>query len=567
MAEKKIVIWGAGRIGRGFIGDLFSAAGYQLVYIDEAQALVDGLRKEQTYRVIRAAGADQIEMVDIVGFSIFHTSEKHTIQDEINQTDLIALAVYPRNFQSAAEELQDLILTRKEKRGDNAALDILLCTNLIHAGPKFETILLDGLSDSDAQYYKEKVGIVETLVIRICPNPPENVAKAHPFIVWTNGCPELPVDKHGFKGDIPPVSTLRIVEDMRAEEIRKIYTYNMCHAVLSYHGHMAGHTLLVDCLADPLIRFEGEGALEEVSAALQKEYDFTEEEMGVWVKGVLDQTNNTTIGDTVIRSAADPLRKLKRDDRMIGPIQLCLRNGIDPKHLIQAVGAALYYFEEEDSASVKLRDLIKERSVQGAVIEACGLTQDDVLLINRIEDAYKHIEEVVPWGEKARKAYSLGFEYEKVYHGCGQCAFAAASEVLGNFDDEVFNSATGLCAGVGLVTENTCSAFTGSAMVIGMVYPRRREHFDRDRENKYLNFELVQKLRDKFVQEYGTTTCGKIHEKIYGRAYDMRLTEERQAFEEAGGHGDHGCTEVVAKSAQWTIDVLKGELDKRKKQL
>ena len=565
MVEKKIVIWGAGRIGRGFIGDLFSAAGYELIYIDEEQALVDGLRKEQTYRVIRATGVDQIETVDIKEFSIFHTSETHAIQDEINQTDLIALAVYPKNFQLVAEKFQDLILSRKEKRGDNAALDILLCTNLIHAGPKFETFMLDGLSDLDTQYFKEKVGIVETLVIRICPNPPEDVAREHPFVVWTNGYPELPVDKHGFKGYIPLIPALRIVEDMRAEEIRKIYTYNMCHAVLSYHGHMAGHTLLVDCLSDPGIRVEAKGALNEVSAALQKEYGFTSEEMEVWLKGILDQTNNATIGDTVIRSAADPLRKLKRDDRMIGPIQLCLRNGIDPRYLIRAVSAALYYFEEEDAASVKLRDLIKEKSVQGAVIKVCGLTQDDALLINRIEDAYKQLEKVVPWGEKAEKAYSLGFKYEKVFHGCGQCAFAAASEVLGNFDDDVFNSATGLCAGVGLVTENTCSAFTGGAMVIGMVYPRRREHFDGDRDNKYLNFELIQKLRDKFIQEYGTTTCGKIHEKIYGRAYDMRLAEERQAFEEAGGHGAHGCTEVVAKAAQWTIDVLKDELDEREK--
>ena len=133
MVEKKIVIWGAGRIGRGFIGDLFSAAGYELIYIDEEQALVDGLRKEQTYRVIRATGVDQIETVDIKEFSIFHTSETHAIQDEINQTDLIALAVYPKNFQLVAEKFQDLILSRKEKRGDNAALDILLCTNLIHS--------------------------------------------------------------------------------------------------------------------------------------------------------------------------------------------------------------------------------------------------------------------------------------------------------------------------------------------------------------------------------------------------------------------------------------------------
>ncbi|MCD6577423.1 MAG: C-GCAxxG-C-C family protein [Anaerolineaceae bacterium] len=565
MAEKKIVIWGAGRIGRGFIGDLFNAAGYQLTFIDEAQALVDGLRKERTYRVVRAAGADQIETVDITGFSIFHTSENRAIQEEINKTDLIALAVYPENFQSVAEKLQDHILTRRKNRGDEASLDILLCTNLIHAGPKFEVFLLGGLSVSDKKYFKEKVGIVETLVIRICPNPPEDVASEYPFIVWTNGYLELPVDKNGFKGTIPPVPALHIVEDMRAEEIRKIYTYNMCHAVLAYHGHMAGHTLLVECLADPLIRFEAEGALDEVSAALQKEYSFTKEEMGIWVHGVLAHTNNPTIGDTVIRSAAGPLRKLKRDDRLIGPIQLCLRNGIDPKHLIKAVGAVLHYSEEKDVASLKLSKLIKEKGVRNTVVEVCGLTQEDALLINRIEDAYKYLEEVVPWSEKAEKAYSLGFEYERNYHGCGQCAIAATTEVLGNFDDEVFNSATGLCAGVGLVTDDTCSALTGGAMAIGMVYPRHRECFDGDRDNKYLNFELVQKLRDRFIQEYGTTTCGKIHEKIYGRVYDMRLAEERQAFEEAGGHGDRGCTEVVAKAAQWTIEVLKDRLDKKER--
>ena len=225
MPEKKIIIWGAGRIGRGFIGDLFYRSGYKLVFVDAAQKLVDGLRERKTYRVILATKAYQIETADISDFSILHTSEQQAIQKEIDQTDLIALAVYPQKFKSVAKDLQKFIITRRENRGEDP-IDILLCTNLIHAGPKFENFLLDGLSNSDKKYFEEKVGIVETLVIRICPNPPEDVASEWPFIVWTNGYSELPVDKHGFKGNIPPVQSLRIVEDMRAEEIRKIYTYN-----------------------------------------------------------------------------------------------------------------------------------------------------------------------------------------------------------------------------------------------------------------------------------------------------------------------------------------------------
>ena len=65
---------------------------------------------------------------------------------------------------------------------------------------------------------------------------------------------------------------------------------------------MAGHSLLVDCLADPIISAEAESVLSEVSLALIREYGFTADEMREWVKGVLDHTNNPTIGDTVIRT-------------------------------------------------------------------------------------------------------------------------------------------------------------------------------------------------------------------------------------------------------------------------
>ena len=59
------------------------------------------------------------------------------------------------------------------------------------------------------------------------------------------------------------------------------------------------------------------------------------------------------------------------------------------------------------------------------------------------------MEILVPWEERAKKAFTLGFEYESVFHGCGQSVVAAASEALGIFDDQVFISATGLCGGIG----------------------------------------------------------------------------------------------------------------------
>ena len=557
MAEKQIVIWGAGRIGRGFVGDLFSESGYQLIFVDEARPLVDQLVSNGQYTVVRATSETKIERVTVQGYVAYHSSQKEEIEKAILETDLVAVAVFPQNFESVAQELATLIQRRRAVRPQDP-INIILCTNLIHAGPIFQKHLHANLTAADQEYFSNSVGVVESLVIRIAPNPPQAELANDPLVVWTNGYSVLPVEEKAFKGAVPAVKSFRLVKDMRSEERRKIYTYNMCHAVLSYHGYLAGHPQLVDCLADPVIRAEAQGALDEVSKTLQLELGFSESDMAAWVQGVMEQTDNRTVGDTVVRSAADPLRKLHRDDRLIGPALLCLKNGIQPVHLIKAIGAAFHYRNGEDANSLKLDDMISQNGLKHTIRDVCGLGDNsmEVGLAIEIENAYHQVEEDIAWREKAKKAYALGFEYEKVYHGCGQCVFAAVSETLGCFDPETFKAATGLCGGVGLKTDCSCSAFAGGVLAIGKLYPRSRENFGGDRESKYTNFALVQQLHDRIIQEFGSIICGKIHEKKYGRSYDLSNKEDSKLFESAGAHGDTGCTDVVGKVAQFTVEIL-----------
>ena len=554
--QPNVVIWGAGRIGRGFIGDLFSETGSQLVFVDESQALIDQLVQQGSYTVVRAISESNILRDTVQNYRAYHVSQAAEVAQAISQTELVAVAVFPKNFEAVAARLAQLIWQRKAV--NSASVNILLCTNLIHAGPIFQGYLYQGLDRDQKAYFDTSVGVVESLVIRIAPNPPQEEIEKDALVVWTNGYAELPVERRAFKGEPPHQPFFRLVDNMRAEEIRKIYTYNMCHAVLSYHGYQSGAKLLVDCLADPAIKDEAEGALWEVSQALQHEYGFSPSEMDDWIKGVIEQTNNRTVGDTVVRSAADPLRKLHKDDRLIGPALLCLKNGITPTHLIKAIGAAFHYLNEDDPASVEMAKILEENGLKKSIHMICGLaedgTQDD--LARAIEKAYRQVALEMEWHKKALQAYELGFKYEKVYHGCGQCVVAAVTEVLGNFSEDVFNASTGLCGGMGLMNDATCSAFTGGVLVIGLLYPRRYENFDGDKVSKYTNFELVQQLRKKYIAEFGTLTCGRIHQKKYGRPYDLSQKEERDAFEIAGGHADFGCTDTVGKAAQFTIEVL-----------
>ena len=165
------------------------------------------------------------------------------------------------------------------------------------------------------------------------------------------------------------------------------------------------------------------------------------------------------------------------------------------------------------------------------------------------------------WTFKAEKAYKLGFEYEKIYHGCGQCVLAAVMETLGKMDDGAFNAATNFSGGLGLYGKSTCSALLGGAMVFGLLNPRDHANFNGARETKYRSFDMTQRLIAKFEDRYKSIICHDIHTLRMGRPFDLRSSEQRVLFEEAGAHLEE-CTETVALAAKWTIEIIGEEFTK-----
>lgn len=163
------------------------------------------------------------------------------------------------------------------------------------------------------------------------------------------------------------------------------------------------------------------------------------------------------------------------------------------------------------------------------------------------------------WTKLADDAYQLGWHYEEKYHGCGQCTIATLFDTLIIDHDDVFRSATGLSGGLGLVGEASCSAFTGAVMVFGLIYPRRREKFGDDRENKYRTFAMAQELHKRYISKFGSIICHDIHTNLLGRPYDLRDPSERIAFDNAGAH-ENKCTSVVASASKWAIEIIGGEI-------
>lgn len=158
----------------------------------------------------------------------------------------------------------------------------------------------------------------------------------------------------------------------------------------------------------------------------------------------------------------------------------------------------------------------------------------------------------------AEKAYTLGKEYEKTCKGCSQCVVAALQDAFDMRNDDVFKAATGLAAGCGAATDGNCGAYSGGIMFLSMLSGRERDDFKDPSGKMFINFQLVNKLRDKFIEEYGSVICRNIQTKIFGRPYYLVDPDEFEKFEKAGAHDVH-CLEVVGKTARWTADLIISE--------
>ncbi|MCP4210702.1 MAG: hypothetical protein GY764_04410 [Halieaceae bacterium] len=220
MPDKDALIWGAGRIGRGFVADLFNMANYQLTLVDQAAELIAQLRRAGQFTVVRAANAEDRHDQIIGGYTALLTSQSDEITNVVLAADSLAMAVFPQDFPSVALQLV-LGLARRQVERPDVALDIILFTNLSHAAVQFHAQLQEALPAELQDYAAAQIGVVESLVIRMVAEPPPELKQREPLLVWTNGYSELPVGRRGFKGEIPQIPGLRLVDDMRAEEMHK----------------------------------------------------------------------------------------------------------------------------------------------------------------------------------------------------------------------------------------------------------------------------------------------------------------------------------------------------------
>jgi mannitol-1-phosphate 5-dehydrogenase len=360
----KAVHFGAGNIGRGFVGLLLHEGGYELVFSDVAAPLVDAINHVDRYTVheVGEGGRDTV----VTGFRAVNSAEHpDKVIDEIAGANVVTTAVGPTILKFVAPHIVAGLALRDPS---SPPLQIMACENAINA----TDLLRDEIKALAGDAWDALAGravFANTAVDRIVPAQPEGAGvdvTVEPFYEWA-------IERPPFGDDPPNIPGAHFVDDLAPYIERKLFTVNTGHATTAYFGAQAGIESIADALADPGVAARVEAALEETSALLAAKHGLDPDDLAAYRSTILARFRNKALPDTVWRVGRQPLRKLSRHERFVGPAAQAAERGLGVAALVAAMGAALAFDDTEDAQSVDLQRMLREQDAASLTASVTGL--------------------------------------------------------------------------------------------------------------------------------------------------------------------------------------------------
>jgi len=373
---KKAVQFGAGKIGRGFLAQLYHQSGYKVVFVDVIKEMVDEINRRGEYFIhIAKIPPDKILIRDI---EAIWAGDERAVAETLAEADIASTAVGVHNIGTVAPLLAQGMMRRKEL-GVKKPLNVIVCENMLKASEVLFEAVLEHTKEEDRDYVKEKLGCVESVVSRMVPVITPEEAAGDKLYIRVEEYSILPADKRAFKGDIPQIQGMIPYDNLYAYEERKLFTHNAGHAVAAYLGYIKGYKYMWEVMEDAQILEHTRAAMWESGEALIKKHGFLRQEYNEHVEDLLARFANKALGDTVARVARDPIRKLGPQDRLVGAARLAESFGVLPENLALGIGAAFLYNDGNDQEAVRLQQMITEKGIERVMEEICGIKPQEKL--------------------------------------------------------------------------------------------------------------------------------------------------------------------------------------------
>ena len=380
-----IVQFGAGKIGRSFIGQLFALSGYEVIFVDVADSIVRALNERGEYRLVIKRNGREDESIAVRGVRAINAGDTGAVARAVADADYVAtsvgLAALPGILPALAAGIQ-----LRASRTPLRPLDIIIAENIRDGARYFATSLMPLLPRDPS--VSALVGLVETSIGKMVPLMRQEDLATDPLLLYAEEYNELIVDARAFKGPLPKIASLHPVENIRAYVDRKLFIHNLGHAATAYFGFKESPSTyyIWQALRQPSVLDCVRAAMRESAAALVREYpqDLAQEELDAHIEDLLRRFANRALGDTVYRVGRDLYRKLARDDRLIGAALLAARHGVPFDHITCAVRAAAIFRATDDTGNLYASDAAfatteAPKGLAGILHDVCGLKETDAI--------------------------------------------------------------------------------------------------------------------------------------------------------------------------------------------
>ncbi|WML42035.1 mannitol-1-phosphate 5-dehydrogenase [Neobacillus sp. OS1-2] len=379
------VHFGAGNIGRGFIGNLLYHSGYETCFVDVNDEIVRLLNEKKEYRVVLAEPAQQEDTIKNVR-AINSAANPEQVIAAIAEADLVTTAIGPNILPLIAGLIADGLRKRIEQT--DRPLTIIACENMIGGSSLLKEKIFEKLTADEKTQFEGRFGFPDSAVDRIVPNQVNEdklMVKVEPFYEWV-------VEEPKIIGEKPPVKGITYVQELVPYIERKLFTVNTGHALAAYFGYYFGTETINQAMENQEIRGLVEGSLKESGEFLVGKYGFNKEEHHRYIQKIIGRFSNAYIIDEVTRVGRSPIRKLGPNDRLVSPARQYVEvTGKQPEYLLKGIAAALLYDFQGDEEAVQVQTVIKDQGVEAAIQKYTQLEPGSRLFQGIIEQ-YKQLE-------------------------------------------------------------------------------------------------------------------------------------------------------------------------------
>ncbi|KAI9840371.1 MAG: hypothetical protein M1837_001672 [Sclerophora amabilis] len=385
---KKAVHFGAGNIGRGFVAEFLHKSGYEVVFADVMESIIDALQATSSYQVTEIGNeGEHVTTIDNYR-AINSKSHEADVIKEISTADLVTCAVGPNILKFIAPVISKGIDTRAV---GTKPLAVIACENAIGATDTLAGFIKDEKNTPSHRLdtHHERARFANSAIDRIVPGQDANAGlnvKIESFFEWVVEQP--PFAGHGH----PDIWGVKWVDDLNPYIERKLFTVNTSHAAAAYYGYNRGKKTVYEALADQAIHDEVRKSVQETSKLIVAKHGISTAEQADYVEKIITRISNPHLEDVVERVGRAPLRKLSRKERFIGPASQLLESGESADALLGAIEMAFRFQNVEgDEESVELAKILKEKTAKDATVKITGLETSHPLfpLVEKIVEKVK----------------------------------------------------------------------------------------------------------------------------------------------------------------------------------